>query len=68
MFLDDEIYEDWFIKFFKQVETSLKDGGMFFMEGHENHLVKLKELACDFKFEEIKVTKDLSGRDRFSCL
>ena len=68
LFLDDEIYEDWFIKFFRQVETSLKNGGRFFMEGHENHLGKLKELASDFNFEEIKVTKDLSGRDRFLSL
>jgi len=68
LFLDDDTYDDWFIAFFKQVEITLKANGSFFMEGHENHLQRLKELATNFRFEDIKVTKDLSGRDRFLSL
>lgn len=68
LFLEDESYENWFNVLFQQIEVSLKSGGSFFMEGHENHLKMLKELASDFNFEEIAVKKDLSGRDRFLSL
>ena len=65
LFLDDNIYDEWFFSFFKQVELALKKGGVFFMEGHENHLDRLSELAGVLSFQKIRITKDLSNRDRF---
>ena len=65
LFLDDEIYDSWFEKLFEQVNTCLSDDGFFLMEGHENHLERLKELAVKKHFKNISLKNDLTGRLRF---
>lgn len=64
LFIEDEVYESWFVELFSQIEKCLKPDGKFLMEGHENHLVRLKEIASEFSFKEIEIIKDLSSRDR----
>lgn len=65
LFLDDEIYDEWFISFFKEVNEKLKSGGLFVMEGHENHLQSLFEVAKKIiTISEGSVLPDLTGRDR----
>ena len=65
LFLDDEIYDSWFEQLFDQVKTCLSDDGLFLMEGHENHLERLKELAAKKNFKNIFIKNDLTGRLRF---
>jgi release factor glutamine methyltransferase len=62
LFLNDEEYDEWFIEFFLQVQRCLNKKGFFLMEGHEDHLERLKKL-CPFSFVEI--LKDYTLRDRF---
>lgn len=64
LFLEDDEYERWFDHFFKEVGQYLAVGGLFLMEGHENHLELLLEkikmtFSCDGE-----VIKDLTGRNR----
>lgn len=64
LFLEDEEYENWFQLFFEQVNTCLKEGGLFLMEGHEKHLQSLlKKIKETFSCEG-SVIQDLNGRDR----
>ena len=65
LFLDDDQYDNWFETFFKQVYHSLSEGGIFLMEGHENHLESLSQNLSQFGFENVKVLSDYSERDRF---
>lgn len=63
LFLDDDIYEDWFTTLFQQVQSHLK--GMFFLEGHENEMLHLSHLLKKLNFQNVEVLHDLSGRQRF---
>jgi len=65
LYLTDKEYDTWFKDFFKQVEDSLLEEGMFFMEGHEDHLQGQKLMLERFNFEEVEVIQDYTGRDRF---
>ena len=64
LYLKDAEYDEWFDTLFKQVNTSLKEKGLFIMEGHEDHLGNQKELAQKY-FNTITVLKDYTQRDRF---
>ena len=69
LFLPDDTYEQWFREFFEQVSVCLNEGGCFMMEGHEDHLEDLLELAektCSWSSCEI--IKDLTRRQRFLVL
>lgn len=68
LFLDDDYYFTWFEEYFKDALKLLKDNGLFLMEGHENHLDDLKNLAEEVGFKHAQVDRDLTGRDRFLSL
>ncbi len=68
LFLSDENYDDWFLHLFKGVHRSLLDGGVFIMEGHENHLSSLKERALELEWSRLEVIKDYFDRNRFLIL
>jgi len=65
LFLKDEEYLDWFFKLFKDSLAHLHDNGIFLMEGHENHLDELKDLAEKIGFRNIEILKDLTNRKRY---
>lgn len=65
LFLDDISYEEWFSTFFEQVFAALEEGGVFIMEGHEDHLVSLLPLASAAGLLAASVHKDYTGRNRF---
>lgn len=65
LFLDDLTYADWFTLFFEQVSEHLEEGGLFIMEGHEDHLVSLLPLATNAGLLAASVHKDYTGRNRF---
>jgi release factor glutamine methyltransferase len=65
LYLKDEEYDQWFNDFFNQVQDALLEEGMFYMEGHEDHLQALKPVLEKFDFDNVEVVKDYTGRDRF---
>lgn len=65
LFLDDIFYDEWFSLFFEQVFFTLEEGGIFIMEGHEDHLVSLLPLASAAGLVAASVHKDYTGRNRF---
>lgn len=64
LFLKDEEYTEWFEYLFEQTSRSLVSGGRFIMEGHENSLEELQQLALKF-FSKVVLNNDLTGRLRF---
>mgnify|MGYP000079552807 CR=1 FL=1 len=58
-------YIKWFEVLFSQVSNSLYEEGIFIMEGHEDHLVELKEVCSKYEFETVEIIKDYTNRDRF---
>ena len=65
LYLKDEEYIKWFEVLFSQVSNSLYEEGIFIMEGHEDHLVELKEVCSKYEFETVEIIKDYTNRDRF---
>ncbi len=65
LYLDDEIYDSWFEEFFSQMYQTLKEGGLFLIEGHEDHLEKLSDLSYKIGFRNQLIINDLSQRPRF---
>lgn len=65
LFLNDEEYETWFTIFFKGLSEYLNENGTAFIEGHEDHLTGLMELASKMNFKEISLIKDYTDRIRF---
>lgn len=65
LFLEDNEYQAWFEVFFKQSLIALKKGGVFWMEGHENHLASLLKLALELGYSEGEMINDYSNRNRF---
>ncbi len=64
LFLEDDEYNEWFELLFKQVDKYLTSGGLFLMEGHEEHLESLLEKIRTIFSCEGEVVKDLTGRNR----
>ncbi len=64
LFLSDENYSQWFDKLFSQVNSQLKKQGHFIMEGHEDNLEQLRDLAQQY-FYDVKLIKDYTDRYRF---
>ncbi len=65
LFLDDDVYDLWFEDFFRSIYRKLNDTGMCLMEGHENHLEHLKEMAHAIGFAKAEIIKDYTNRNRF---
>lgn len=65
LFLEDEIYDQWFNDFFDEAQNCLNPNGFFMMEGHEFHLHQLKSLISTKEFFEIELMNDYTGRPRF---
>lgn len=64
LFLADAEYNQWFEDFFKDTSKKLQRGGAFFMEGHEDTLSELANMAQTY-FTNVSIKKDYTGRDRF---
>ena len=64
LYLKDSEYKGWFEELFKKCSQALKCAGAFYMEGHEDHLEDLREVALKF-FSRVKIKKDYTHRDRF---
>ena len=65
LYLEDEEYLSWFDTFFDQVKKALNSGGIFIMEGHENHLESLKSLFLTKNVQKVELKKDYCDRIRF---
>lgn len=64
LYLKDSEYNHWFKIFFEQVRQHLATGGFFIMEGHEDSLDELLEIASK-SFNNVKIVKDYADRKRF---
>lgn len=65
LFLQDELYDDWFEQFFTEANSLLKKGGLFLMEGHEKHLSRLEKMAQKIFAHGSELITDYTGRERF---
>lgn len=65
LYLKDESYFEWFKELFKSVNNSLLEDGVFIMEGHEDHLVKLGDFAREAGLSHVEIIQDYTERDRF---
>ena len=69
LYLEDELYQEWFKKLFIQVQSSLLKGGAFFMEGHEKYLEDLYRIAANITgFSSVKIKNDYASKNRFLIL
>ncbi|HAZ13701.1 MAG: hypothetical protein A2X86_16475 [Bdellovibrionales bacterium GWA2_49_15] len=64
LFLKDEEYEEWYRRFFTQIQTHLTDCGEAWIEGSENHLAGLAVLAGKLGLQT-KLKRDYTDRERF---
>lgn len=64
LYLDDSEHDQWFLTFFTQIYQSLKLGGIFIMEGHEDTLESLSQMAKTM-FSSITIKNDYTGSKRF---
>jgi release factor glutamine methyltransferase len=65
LFLKDDEYDKWFIKFLSDICEHLELNGVAIIEGHENHLEDLKECAIKLGFRSASVITDYNQRNRF---
>lgn len=69
LYLKDVEYDSWFDELFSQVDNSLNMGGLFLMEGHEDHLQYLREAFIksvkQINYNNIELIEDYTGRTRF---
>jgi release factor glutamine methyltransferase len=65
LFLDDEIYRHWFSLFFDQAYKILESNGIMLMEGNEEALIELKNIAEENGFNSVTIVRDYTDRDRF---
>lgn len=68
LFLKDGDYQKWFEDFFSDAYSKLLEEGILFMEGHENHLKDLLNLANKNNWTSSEIIKDYCDRDRFLVL
>lgn len=64
LFLEDDLFDQWFDSFFKEIKLFLKPNGQAFIEGHEEELQNLERIAQKY-FSDTELIKDYSGRFRF---
>lgn len=65
LFVEDLEYDLWFEDLFKGIYQKLSDLGMSLVEGHEDHLQNLSELALKCGFRNADIIKDYTQRNRF---
>ncbi len=68
LYLDKVEYNSWYQLFFEQALANLSSGGYFLLEGHENHLADLAQLAKSIGFSQANLKRDYTQRDRFLIL
>lgn len=64
LYLKDDEFDEWFESFFKDASSKICKDGLFLMEGHEDSLLHLKEIALKY-FEKVEIKKDYTQRNRF---
>ncbi len=65
LFLKDEEYNLWYKEFLYQIRDCLYPGGVFLMEGHEDHLQEVSVMAQKLGFEDVQIWQDYTERERF---
>lgn len=65
LFLEDDIYDQWFFDFFTAIHEKLVAGGISLVESHENHLEAQAEMARKIGFSEVVIIPDYTNRNRF---
>lgn len=65
LFLEDDIYDQWFLDFFTSIHEKLVKGGLSLIESHENHLAEQAEMARKIGFSEVVIIPDYTNRNRF---
>lgn len=65
LFIDQENYNEWFHKFIKKTYDDLSDYGSLLMEGHEEELAEIGEMAKKIGYASVEVKKDLQQVSRF---
>lgn len=65
LYLKDTEYNNWFEELFQQAYTQLNENGLFYMEGHEDHLEGQVPQMENIGFRNVEVIKDYTGRNRF---
>lgn len=65
LFLEDDIYDQWFFDFFTAIHEKLVTGGLSLVESHENHLEAQAEMARKIGFSEVVIIPDYTNRNRF---
>lgn len=65
LFLEDDLYDQWFVEFFESIFKKLSPLGVSLIEGHEHHLEELASLARNIGFKEAVVIQDYTQRNRF---
>ncbi len=65
LYLEAEKYHEFFERFFFQASRHMSADGVLFMEGHEDFMDVLAELAKKAKLTDIQILKDWSARPRF---
>ena len=66
LFLKDADYGNWYQMFFVHINDSIREDGLFIMEGDPAHLPSLKELLRKFsRVYELEIERDLAGKQRF---
>lgn len=65
LFIEDDLYNIWFEHFLREIYEKISERGMSLIEGHENHLEHLKQLALGVGFKQAIVIKDYTERNRF---
>ncbi len=65
LYLEKESYNAFFQRFFAQASRHISADGVLFMEGQEDYMDLIAEIAKKAKLTEIEILKDWSGRPRF---
>jgi release factor glutamine methyltransferase len=65
LYISDAEYSQWYIRFFKEVFSVLETDGILIMEGHEENLSDLQNLARQQGFKEVELSFDYTSRLRF---
>jgi release factor glutamine methyltransferase len=65
LYISDEEYLNWYIRFFKEVFFHLERDGILIMEGHEENLPELQNLARQQGLKEVELFCDYTSRLRF---
>ena len=65
VFLPDEEYASWYKDFLSNAFNLLENNGILLMEGHEKHLMDIKQVALKAGFMDVCVDKDYNGRNRY---